>query len=300
MLELTFWGVRGSFPITGPESSYYGGNTSCLQISSEHQLLIIDAGSGIIDLGQQLRASGIKQVDIFLSHMHWDHLQGLPFFEPLYDPDCLVRLYAPRHWAYSLAQGIADLQHSEFCERSFESIRARLEFVELVDGSQTQVGPLQITCRFINHPELGAGYRVDSNSGSLAYTCDAGSIDDVLLAAVPPELSSQQYLDTLRENLRLLAKGASALVYDGFFTPEQHQTFPHYAHSTGEDGVRLCQAADCRCLFVNHHHHSNSDQFLRERLETLGRLAASKEIAVHMATEGQTWIIEQGQVRLCK
>ena len=175
-MKIKFWGVRGSIPVPGPKTVKYGGNTTCIEIRTDSgELVILDGGTGIFQLAQSLLGEMPVTANVFLSHSHWDHIHGLPFFVPLFVPGNRLRL----HGAYDLVSGrgveqVMDvqLQYSFFPIREAE-LKASIEYFTLTPGVPVEVGDsTTVTPILLNHPVVNFGYRIDCNGKSVFFTGD--------------------------------------------------------------------------------------------------------------------------------
>ena len=179
-MKVRFWGVRGSIPSPGPHTMRYGGNTTCIEVrSDDDSLIILDAGTGIFPLGQELLKRLPVRANVFMTHTHWDHIQGLPFFTPLYIPGNSVRI----HGGYDVVSGrgidqIVDvqLQYSYFPVREAE-MRGRIEYATLSIGTPVTVGDATVTPLLLNHPVVNFGYRIDSRPLPLPRVSEFGEAE---------------------------------------------------------------------------------------------------------------------------
>jgi phosphoribosyl 1,2-cyclic phosphodiesterase len=251
-LRLKLWGVRGSVPTPVQANLGCGGNTACLEIrAGEDQVIILDAGTGIRALGdaivEEFQGRPLK-LDIFLTHYHWDHIQGFPFFGPLYRANTQITLHA----AESLGS-IHDRLHGQmvapYFPVDFDGIPACVRFVEF-DGSPIEAAGLRISSFPMNHPQGAFGYRMESGGRVVVYASDLepGKAD----------------LDRV---VREFAEGADTLIYDSQFTPEEYDAHRGWGHSHWREAVSVARDASVKQLVLFHHDPAHDDRAL-ERIET--------------------------------
>ena len=276
-MRIRFWGVRGSFPVSSAEHERYGGNTPCIQVDAGDSTVIIDAGTGIRAAGKQLLEHGHKDIQLLLSHTHWDHIQGFPHFDPLYQPDGRVTVHSFRHPERSLGEIFREQQRSPYFPVSLDEVEADVEFVEHEDGDTFHLGSVEIVCRRLNHPGITGGFRLESEDRSFAYLCDVDLYGQQLMPhdmTADGEQQKQQSLDDLRQAARDLAHRAHALVCDSFFLPDEYE--PDWGHSSPDDALRLAHEAEARTLILFHHRPGREDDQLDQLLENYRRRAGEK------------------------
>lgn len=268
-MNLRFRGVRGSLPTPQADRLRYGGNTTCLEISSSaiDEPVLIDCGSGARDLGIELMARNRSlRIHVLLTHFHWDHIQGIPYFAPLFAGGMEVVFYA----CLPLAEirGSLELQMgSPFFPLPLSEVDAKVEFREIEHGQSFQAGGIDVSCFPLNHPQGGAGYRLESSAATLVHVCDHEHGNAEIDAAV-----------------RAAAQGASLLVMDAQYTPEEYVQKAGWGHSTYAHAAEVAHAAGVRRLALFHHDPVHNDVFLDAMEESARRLFA----ALQMAREGET------------
>ncbi len=286
-MEITFWGVRGSYPVPGPMTVRYGGQTSCVEVRSRGGgCLVLDAGTGLRALGQKLaRESGGAPgaYHMLLSHVHWDHIQGLPFFEPAYIPGTTIAVYALLTAADELQQVIGGITRHEFFPVPLEAAPAQIQYNEVEPGVRMVIGEFQILPIALNHPFGSVGYRIDADGTSLAYVSDTAPFTDVLhkqhfLRGVEPLTEDdRKTLHEIRADLVKAVSKCDTVVYDTHFLPDEYKKFPHYGHSTPDHALEICAEANVRRLILYHHAPSHGDDVMdliaasyKEKGEALG------------------------------
>ena len=270
-LRLKFWGVRGSTPTPQMENMGYGGNTPCLEVRlPDGGIFVFDAGTGARKLGQTLlkEANGAKlDINIFLSHFHWDHIQGIPFFDPLYDRRNRIRFLA--HARTGPLREILEGQMARpYFPVDFEAATRDCEFEVLGDEPWCR-GPLTVTSFPLRHPQGASGYRIDSGGASIVYATDHEHGDEARDAGICEA-----------------AKGADLLIYDSQYTAEEYANRSGWGHSTWVQALKFAKAADVKRVILFHHDPARTDDELDAILEE----AQSVWEPTIMAREG--WSVE--------
>jgi phosphoribosyl 1,2-cyclic phosphodiesterase len=259
-VRVTFWGVRGSIAVAAKSHSRYGGNTSCVQVDVGDEVVILDSGTGIRPLGAELLKRDIRRGTLLLSHTHWDHIQGFPFFSPAFDPTRSFRILAG-HLPPALG-GIRTVLAGQMAEPNFpvplEIMRGSLSFEDFSAGDTFELSPgVLVKTTRLNHPNGATGYRIEHGGASVCYVTDTEHVPG------QPD-----------ENILGLIEGADLLIYDSTYTDDEFPTKIGWGHSTWQEAVRLAQAANVRKLAIFHHEPDHDDKFMK-KVET----AAAKVFA---------------------
>ncbi len=273
-MKVRFWGVRGSIPVPGKETNRYGGNTSCVEIvADDFDPLVIDAGTGLRRLGQLLTqgefGDGRGRCNMLISHTHWDHIQGLPFFRPLYSEGNQLNVFARQRDDIHLRSVFASQNENPYFPVSFDQMNATLAFNELVDGQKFSIGRATVRCAALNHPWIAMAYRVDLDGGSVVYASDTAPFTDILFehefVAQPPKPGAPldpkhaARLREIKDALVDLCRDADLLIYDTQFTPEEYRQKPHWGHSTPDDAIAIALEARVKTLSLYHYAPSRTD-----------------------------------------
>ena len=264
-MKVTFWGVRGSFPVAQSPCLHYGGNTPCVEVEAGASTIVIDAGTGIDQAGKNLVERGIRQIDLLISHTHWDHVQGFPHFAPLYRLDTNIRIYGPKRPDRSLEEIFAILQQPQFSSTPLDQIVAKVEFIELQENENFSIGDCRVQSRRLNHPGVTYGYRIEHQDLVFSYICDADIFGELLLGDHLPAASQrdrEESLERLRQDTRDLAHRTDMMVCDTFFMPDEYD--PGWGHSRPDDALRLARETQTRRLVLFHHRPERTDDELAE------------------------------------
>jgi phosphoribosyl 1,2-cyclic phosphodiesterase len=268
-MKITIWGCRGSLPVPGPTTLRYGGNTTCISLSSgSGQLFIVDAGSGLRELGNAIvAAGGPRQIRFFFTHAHWDHLLGFPFFKPLYAPDYRIVFCSGLHAQGAIRDYLSYQMSAPYFPVELSAVRAETVFqcvnpcheVRCCCFQEVDVCPLPI-----NHPNGGFGYRFTEEGRHFVFVPDN-------------ELGFRHPDGPARESFIELFAGADLLIHDAQYTAEEYRTTRGWGHSTFGDTVDLAMAAGVGRLGLFHHDPDRTDDELdailawcRERIAAAG------------------------------
>jgi phosphoribosyl 1,2-cyclic phosphodiesterase len=246
---VTFWGVRGSIPVPGPETAVYGGNTTCLEVeNAAGQRLIVDAGSGIAGLGRTRDWSGVTRIDILLTHLHHDHVLGLPFFKPMFTAGLRIHLWCGNLDGQTAEAALDTMFAPPLFPLRLSQFPAELVFHGFRAGETIAVGGTDIRTVLLNHPSGSTGYRFDGADGSLAVITDIEHGD----AAPCP-------------NVTALCRGVDTLIYDSMLDETDYGRCRGWGHSTASAAVELARAAEARRLVGCHHAPEHTDAIMAIR-----------------------------------
>jgi phosphoribosyl 1,2-cyclic phosphodiesterase len=264
-MKVRFWGVRGSIPVPGPHTFRYGGNTTCIEVrSDDSSLIILDAGTGIFQLAQQLLRQMPVQANVFMTHSHWDHIQGLPFFTQLYIPGNSVRIYG----GYDVVSGRGidqimevQLQYSYFPVREAE-MKANIDYQALTIGEPVSVGDATVTPLMLNHPVANFGYRVDCNGKSVFFTGDHEPWPNIYAPEDEGYTEFQQMIDMQQAHLDKALSGLDVMIADCSYTAAEYQTKIGWGHGSLEGNIEWARRLGVQKLVCTHHEPTRSDDEL--------------------------------------
>jgi phosphoribosyl 1,2-cyclic phosphodiesterase len=267
-LAVKFWGVRGSIACPSPDHVVYGGNTSCLEIFAGDERIIMDAGTGIRNLGQDFIKDGVRKGTLLLTHSHWDHINGFPFFGPAFMNNSRFTIAAGHLYN---AGGIENVLASQMANPTFpvplEALQATLTFEDFKAGETWGLGAgVKIITAPLNHPNGATGYRVEFGGKSICYVTD-----------------TEHVIGKPDQTVLKLIEGADIVVYDCTYTDQEFKAKIGWGHSTWQEGMRLCKMAGARQLAIFHHDPDHNDDFMRQveidsRKEWQGNIVAREQM----------------------
>jgi len=274
-LRLKIWGCRGSVATPGPETITYGGNTSCVEVLLESDAaLVLDAGTGIRELGFDLIRRGTRNIHLFLTHLHLDHVEGLRFFAPLWDPKVTLNVWGPRSPVLSLRERILRAFSPPLFPLDFRDVPARISFRDLPTEPWREDG-VSLVSELVLHPGPTLGFRLEAGGSSVAYLPDHEPAMAGIEGRSPDWISGGA-----------LAGGADLVIHDAQYLDEEYDAKMGWGHSSIDQAVAFCRAVDARRMVLFHHEPQRSDQEL-ERLEARAReLPGAHDLAPVLAREG--------------
>lgn len=266
-LKVKFWGVRGSIACPSANHIKYGGNTSCLEVTAGDKRLVLDAGTGIRGLGQTFLKDDVSQIHILLTHTHWDHINGFPFFVPAYDPRRSVHIMAGHLRG---DEGIQNVLAAQMDNPMFpvplSAMQAKMRFEDFEAGDQFDIyEDVHVRTAPLNHPNGATGYRIDHGGHSICYVTDTEH--------VPGKMD---------QNILGLIEGADVVIYDSTYTEEEFPSKIGWGHSTWNEGVRLCREAGAKSMAIFHHDPEHEDNFM----DDLSEVAKKEWDKTFIAREG--------------
>ena len=307
-MQVRIWGCRGSYPVSGADFVRYGGNTACVEVWVDDTLVILDAGTGMRPLGLSLNtphaSPATDRIHVLISHTHWDHIIGFPFFQPLRNANTHITVYGLRRSAESLESTLTASLGEPLFAPPLDISQARIEFREVDFSTTFAIGPdVWVTTARLNHPYRAVGYRIESSSGCLAYITDTAPFDQILFGEEQVDWYSKERtldpvskgtLDRMRQGVLDLAQNADWVIYDTQFEPQQYDRHPHWGHSTPNHAIDIAARAGARHLILFHHDPHRTDTQI-DALESIYRArAAGFGLVLAAAREGLTLTREPG------
>ena len=299
--RLKFWGVRGSIPVPGPSTIRYGGNTSCVEVRADGEIIVLDAGTGIrshgIALEDEFGSNPIK-LSLLITHVHWDHIQGFPFFGPSYHDKNQIRIYGYDGADAGLRESFKGQMATPFFPVELLNLPGKLS-IKRLKTMEFNIGKVGVVAKFMNHPGVCVGYRLNTSAGSMAFLPDTEPYDaHKLHASKSDSLSPGQIQKRAKEERTELVKfleGCDVLILDSQYTDEEYKDHVGWGHGSLSTAVALASDAKIRKLILFHHDPNHDDAAIDEMVKKARGLVAerSKSLEVIAATEGQELLLQQ-------
>jgi phosphoribosyl 1,2-cyclic phosphodiesterase/CheY-like chemotaxis protein len=296
--KIKFWGVRGSVPTPGKATVFYGGNTACVEVEADGEIIILDAGTGIRPLGLDLQERFKDQpmnLTLLISHTHWDHIQGFPFFLPAYDSKNRVRILGFKGSRERLVTTLTSQMESPYFPIGLRDMPGHLAIEELKEMEFT-VGPIPVRAEFLNHPGICVGYRLNTACGSVAYLPDNEPYQSLRAQSVDHANGSAANMEYARmkdENLAEFIRDCDALIIDCQFDAEEYKSHVGWGHGCVDDVVSLAINANVKNLFLFHHDPTHDDAKVASMLGRAREIVQSRgsSISVEAAREGMEFVL---------
>ena len=283
-LSLRCWGTRGSIPTPGPETVRYGGNTTCFEIRHAGARLIFDAGSGIRPLGLDVVEKGPDTIHIFLTHFHWDHIQGFPFFAPLYDPEDSIKVIGPKQKDIDVQNLFAGQMGPIYFPVPFSVVAAEMEFEHLNEGSY-ELGDVRMEVMRVRHPSFVLAYRVTVGDSTICLVPDNELDGDIYDLGAGWE---KRFIDFVGD--------ADLLIHDAMYTDAEYAHRVGWGHSTFSQSARLAEECGAGRLLLFHHDPARTDDELDRIVSDVRDEALSRgsSVVIDAAAEGVDIPLESG------
>jgi phosphoribosyl 1,2-cyclic phosphodiesterase/CheY-like chemotaxis protein len=281
-MRVRFWGTRGSIPKPGPDTVRYGGNTSCVEVrTASGVLILLDCGTGAHALGQALLAepNAPQRGHVLISHTHWDHIQGLPFFAPLFESRFEWDIYGPRGLGPSIQETLAGQMQYTYFPITIEQFAAKVRYHDLVEGG-FEIEDVRIHTHYMNHPALTLGYRIDADAASVVFATDHEPHTPSLARGDRPPHSADE-----RHHAAFI-EGADLLIHDAQFTIGEYDKYIGWGHSPAEFAVDLAAAGRVKRLALFHHDPLRDDAGVERIVEQARKRAQGSGVDVFGAAEG--------------
>lgn len=241
-ITITFFGTRGSTPVSGADYMKYGGNTACIAFETDGRLMILDCGTGMHSLQQEyFQKKGYKEADIFISHIHWDHVQGIPFFAPFFNKECRFDIYGEERKKMSIGEQIEAILKSPMFPVKADALLAQMEYKEIICGEKTETDMGIVDAIRLHHPNVCTGYTFHIGGKKICSLIDC---------------------ENTNEEIIRFAEGADLLIMDAQYTKEEYAVKQGWGHSTCESCCRFAEASGAGKLVLMHHDPFHTDSML--------------------------------------
>jgi phosphoribosyl 1,2-cyclic phosphodiesterase len=260
-----FWGSRGSNPVAGPDYIRFGGNTCCLEIRNGNDLIIIDAGTGIRALGNAITQSKAKNVHLLLSHTHWDHIGGFPFFAPIYDSDCHIHLWTPIGFEKPVKELFTDmLAHAYFPVR-LDDIQSKISFRDIHEGIPFEIGNFIVDTHYAFHPGATLAFKIKAGKTTLGYATD----NEFLMGhhGNPNAVGKNHPLLKSYRSMIEFFKECDFLIHEAQYTPLEYLSKVGWGHSSISNAAVLMKYAEIHEWIITHHDPGHNDAALLNKMQ---------------------------------
>lgn len=262
--RFTLWGTRGSTPITGGHSGRHGGNTSCMSVTAGEEVFVFDAGSGIRDLGSELMAGQIRRLHLFVTHTHWDHIQGFPFFAPAYALGFEITVFGAKGFGKDLESIFRGQLDRDYFPVQLEDMKSNLSFRHLPAEPPLRLGQAAISWEFAQHPSATVGYKLQLNGRTIAWLPDNEFLQGY--TGRPAVLPREHPLIAPHEKMVEFLTGVDVVIHEAQYTPEEYPKKIGWGHSSIANAALLMKLAGMRRWIVTHHDPAHDDAFLEMKL----------------------------------
>lgn len=289
--RIKFWGVRGSVPAPGPSTVHFGGNTPCVEVRAEGEIIVLDAGTGIRLLGTALAQEfGEKPIalTLLISHPHWDHIHGFPFFLPAYCEKNKIHILGYADFRLGLQNTLEGQMESPYFPIALKELQGNIVIDELCDV-EFPIGAVRVRAHRANHPGIAMGYRLFTSAGSVVYLPDNEPFGSHRVSHIGTA-------DRVDEKFVEFARGADVLITDAQYTGGEYEHHVGWGHACVNDVVGLAIEAGVKRLFLFHHDPGHDDAFIHAMLDGARNLAAAKgsALVIDAAREGEEVVLGTG------
>ena len=288
---IKFWGTRGSTPVSGPEYLFFGGNTPCLEISPPDSMIIIDAGTGIRALGDEVLHRRVKDIHLFLSHTHWDHILGFPFFMPVYSREHNIHIYAPKGFGKHIDDLFKGMLSRDYFPVKFDEIQAKIFFHDLDAGEEVSIGSVKMQAAWASHPGATLCFKIKIAGKTIGYATD----NEVLVGyhGHPKEILRDSPLLAADEKLIQFYSDCDILVHEAQYSPQEYRHKVGWGHSSLSNAAAFVKQTGVKHWIITHHDPGSTDNDLHnnEHLATQILSDCGYECSVQVAYDGLSLLL---------
>ncbi len=302
-VRLRFWGVRGSIPTPGPSTVHYGGNTSCVELRADGQLIILDSGTGIRELGMSLAkefGDNPIELSLLITHTHWDHIQGFPFFPVAYNPKNHIRVLAFEGARKSIEATLSSQMESPYFPISMKQMPGNITIEELKDKNFA-LGSVKVAAMFTNHPGICACFRIATSAGVVVYIPDNELLQRLRSTKAEPgeKTEAQAFARQRDQKLCEFIRGAEIVIMDCQYDCEEYPRFVGWGHSCVDDSVSLAVEAGVQRFYLFHHDPTHNDAKITSMVDGARALARrlGGTMEIDAAREGLEVILAPARAR---
>lgn len=283
------WGTRGSIPISNPSCLRHGGNTVCLEIRDGNSVIILDAGSGIRELGEELLRRGTREIHLVIGHSHWDHVMGFPFFVPVYDPKCKIHIYAARGFYKNVRDIFRVMLDHDYFPVRLDEMHAEFHFIDISDGTPIQAGDLVVHSTYTTHPGATLGFRIEANGKRVGYVTD----NEFLLGYQGDPKAIHRDHELLAPYLPFVdfLSGCDLLIHEAQYLPEEYRAKIGWGHSSVANAAVLAKLTKTPEWVVTHHDPCHTDELLNKKLEYHRKVLQDLEASCRVSMGYDGWTL---------
>ena len=306
--RIKLWGVRGSLPVPGPGTNRYGGNTSCVEVRADGEIIVLDAGTGIRGLGLALEKElgpDTVRLTLLITHTHWDHIQGLPFFVPAYISKNLILILGYEGARSGLGAILAAQMETPFFPVGLHELQSHLAIEELKD-MEFEIGAVKVAAKFVNHPGICAAYRLFTSGGSIVYMPDNEPYEPLKLQLAAQDgidgNEARDFASGERAKLVEFLRDTDVAILDSQYTDEEYKKHVGWGHSPMSSTVQLALDADVKRVLLFHHDPSHDDDMIDRMVEQAREVVrrSGKTMVVEGASEGVEILLKSRKAETLK
>lgn len=278
---IKFFGNRGSIPTPGANYSEYGGNTSCIKLEDENsdEFIILDAGTGLKKLSDEVLASSVRETIILISHFHWDHILGIPFFKPFYIPQFKFTIYGPKSTKEEMYRTMNEVLSHDYFPVNFDNFKAVIEFDGFDENKKIEFGGFKIEALWTNHPCYTLSYKVTLKNKKIVYLTDHEPYLNRLHKTNPQLANYNDNAALLHARLVDYISNSEVLIIDAEYTKKEYETkFTGWGHSSINDAIQLAIDANVKKLVIHHHNQERTDTQLNSMQEQVSALLTTLNV----------------------